>query len=81
MNENQFNQISGKLKQTVSQIAARHGVETVEMEHELRIAMLYMMFNPDPIVKKQWESIPHESKLPSPEEFIAWAVERVLSQI
>ena len=81
MNENRFELTSGNLNQMILQIAAKHGAEIAEIEHELRVAMMHMMFSPDPLIQKQWESIPHKGKLPSPEEFIAWAAEKTLSQI
>ena len=81
MNENRSDLTSEKLNHTISQIAARHGTEITEVEHELRLAIMYMMFSPDPIVRKLWENLPHEGKLPSPEEFIAWVAEKTLSQI
>ena len=81
MIKNRFVLTSEKLDQIIPQITARHGIGTAEVEHELRLAMMYMMFSPDPIVRKLWENIPHEGKLPSPEEFIAWVAEKTLSQI
>ena len=81
MMDNRFDLNSEKLNQTISQVAARHGTDAAEVEHELRMAMLHMMFSPDPLAQKQWESIPHEDKLPSPEEFIAWAVEKTRSRL
>ena len=81
MNENRFDLTYEKFDQIIPQIAATHGTEIAEVEHELKMAMLHMMFSPDPTVQKQWESIPHAGKMPSAEEFMAWVVEKVLSQI
>ena len=65
-------------EQIITRVAEAAGAEKAEVEHELRIAMMHMMFSPDPSVKRQWESIPHKGELPSPAEFLAWAVEQVL---
>jgi len=66
-----------KAEAVIRTIAAQHHttVETVRLE--MKQAMLAGLLNPDPKVQATWKSIPCEGEVPTPEELIVWAANRI----
>ena len=58
-------------------IAAQEGVSVAEVREQIRLAIEQAMNDPDPEVKKRWESIKFRNEVPTPEEFVVYMAKEV----
>lgn len=61
----------------IQAIAAREGVTVEEARAHIQLAIRAGMRNPDPAIRTEWQKIPCEGDMPTPEEFILYVAERV----
>ena len=66
-----------KAEQVIRTIAAQHHTTVEAVRLEMKQAMLAGLLNPDPEVQATWKSIPCEGEVPTPEELIVWAANRI----
>lgn len=54
------------------QIALQNHTTVEKVRKEIKLAMLVGMCNQDPAVQKMWNEIPHDGKVPTPEELLIY---------
>ena len=64
-------------KKTINTLAKKHGVSEETIRKEMMTAMRSGMENPDPAVRKEWQSVAWRGAEPTVEEFVAWMTLRV----
>lgn len=65
----------------IRKIAEENGVTPAEVRQEMLAALREGFHNPDPQVQAVWKEIPCKGDMPTIEEFLTWAAQRVASQI
>ena len=66
-----------KIDQIISSIAKKEGITPEEVRTQMKLAMISGILNSDNEMKERWGSIPSEDELPTPEEFLFWAINKV----
>ena len=66
-----------KAEQAIRAIAAEHHTTVEAVRLEMKQAMIAGLLNPDPAVQALWKSIPCKGEVPTPEELIVWAANRI----
>lgn len=64
----------------ISRIAQKEGVCESEVLDAMKDAIRLGFQNPDPAVQRCWQQIPTSEKIPTPEDVILWAAQKVLKQ-
>lgn len=68
------------LGKIIARVAQKEGVCENEVLDAMKDAMRAGFQNPDQDVQRCWQQIPTSGKVPTPEEVILWAVQKVLTQ-
>ena len=67
-----------RIAEIIEQIAVENHTTPEEVRRQMKLAMLCGMVNQDPEVQKKWGEIPCADTVPTPEEFILWAVTQTI---
>ena len=66
-----------KSANALKKVAANNGSSVEDVKYEIQAAIDFAMKNPDPEIKKFWDSIPKKGKTPTPEEVIAYLADKI----
>ena len=66
-----------KAEQVIRTVAAQHHTTVEAVRLEMKQAMLAGLLNPDPEIQATWKSIPCAGEVPTPEELIVWAANKL----
>lgn len=64
-------------EQALQEVALRHNTTVEEVRKEIKLAMLAGLCNTAPTVQAKWKEIPRVGDVPTPEELITYAAEKV----
>lgn len=67
-----------EFKELMEKVAEKNNTTADEVYAEIQKAIVYGTSHSDMEVKKNWEKIPHEKEMPSPEEVISYLVNQLL---
>ena len=66
-----------KAQKSFEAIAAVEGVSVAEVREQIKLAIDQAVNDPDPEVRKRWDSIKSKNKVPTPEEFVIYMAREV----
>lgn len=61
-------------------MAKERGITEEELKEQIQQRIIAGLNSPDPVRRNQWEAIPHEGDIPTPEEFIHFVVEKLTTE-
>ena len=61
----------------IDKLARERNITVEEMKEIISARIKAGMKNPDPERRAQWERIPHAGEIPTPEEWLRYAVDRI----
>ena len=61
-------------------MAEERGITEEEMREQIQQRIIAGLNSPDPARRKQWEAIPHEGDIPTPEEYVRYVVEKLTAE-
>lgn len=64
-------------EEALQTVAIRNGTTVEAVRKEIKLAMLAGLCNADPAVQAKWKEIPCTDDVPTPEELITYAAEKV----
>ena len=65
------------MKINLKKVSDQYDIPAAEVRREIDEAIEIGMADPDPSVRKIWNTIPHKGDIPTAEELIAWAVDQI----
>ena len=77
MQKNSSKSTREQAKEALETVALREGKSVREVRDAIYDAIKCGMENPDPNVKKLWDSIPRTGDAVEPEDLIAWAITQI----
>ena len=80
MQKNSSKNNRAQAKAALKTVALREGKSVREVRDAIRDAIKCGMENPDPNVKKLWDSIPRTGDAVEPEDLIVWAITQIAGQ-
>ena len=72
-----MNKTHALMESALREVALRNRTGIEEVKKEIRLAGLC---NADPAIQKAWTQIPSGGEIPTPEELIDYAVQRILNR-
>ena len=64
----------------IDKLARERNITVEEMKEIISARIMAGMKDPDPERRAQWERIPHAGEIPTPEEWLRYAVDRIRSE-
>lgn len=64
----------------IDKLARERNITVEEMKEIISARIKAGMKNPDPERRAQWERIPHAGEIPTPEEWLRYAVDRIRAE-
>ena len=64
----------------IDKLARERNITVEEMKEIISARIKAGMKNPDPERRAQWERIPHAGEIPTPEEWLRYAVDRIKAE-
>lgn len=61
-------------------MAEKHSITEEELKEQIQQRIIAGLNSPDPVRRKQWEEIPHEGAIPTPEEYVRYVVEKLTDE-
>ena len=61
-------------------MAEERGITEEELKEQIQQRIIAGLNSPDSTRRKQWESIPHEGNIPTPEEYIRYVVKKLIAE-
>lgn len=61
-------------------MAEERSITEEELKEQIQQRIIAGLNSPDPVRRKQWEVIPHEGDIPTPEEYIRYVVEKLINK-
>lgn len=65
------------IEKCFKKVAKQNGISVEEVKSEIQSAIEIAMLNPDPAIREQWNQIPHKGETVSPEEIIAYLINKI----
>lgn len=65
----------------IQKIAEQEGVSIEYVRKQIQVAMLNGLSSKDPKIKAFWNSVPREADIPTPEEFITYVSQKVITDL
>lgn len=63
----------------LEKVAQQNNVSLEEVQNEIQISIKAAMSNPDLQIQSEWASVPKEKEEPTPEELIAFLLQKILN--
>lgn len=60
------------IHRAMKQIAKEHNTTVEEVKNEIKIVIEEAMKNHDPVFQAEWEKIPREGEIPTPEDVLTY---------
>ena len=61
-------------------MAEERGITEEEMREQIQQHIIAGLNGHDPVQRKQWEAIPHEGDIPTPEEYVRYIIEKLTAE-
>ena len=61
-------------------MAEERGITEKEMREQIQQHIIAGLNGHDPVQRKQWEAIPHEGDIPTPEEYVRYIIEKLTAE-
>ncbi len=61
-------------------MAEERGITEEEMREQIQQRIIAGLNGHDPVQRKQWEAIPHEGDIPTPEEYVRYIIEKLTAE-
>ncbi len=61
-------------------MAEKRSITEEELKEQIQQRIIAGLNSPDPARRKQWEEIPHEGDIPTPEEYVRYVVEKLTDE-
>lgn len=62
-------------------MAEERSITEEELKEQIQQRIIAGLNSPDSTRRKQWESIPHEGNIPTPEEYVQYIVEKLSDEV
>lgn len=59
-----------RAEQIYQRVAVQHHTSVDNVKKEIKLAMIAGMCSQDPEIQKEWNEIPHDGEVPTPEELL-----------
>ena len=61
-------------------MAEERGITEEELKEQIQQRIIAGLNSPDPVRRNQWEAIPHEGDISTPEEYVRYVVEKLAAE-